>query len=115
MIDFKVDIMLPGLDALETRKKMLSTDPDLQVIMLTGEITVNNGNLTVIAPDTIDVRLTFDRQDIGTDPQYDDDIYFQEIDGAYRILRREEEESEINLSYFVTIPNGQLRLDVNSD
>ncbi|MFC2173095.1 response regulator [Acidobacteriota bacterium] len=38
-----LDMMMPGLDGLETLKLMLSIDRDLQVIMLTGHATVQSG------------------------------------------------------------------------
>jgi hypothetical protein len=80
-----------------------------------GAITVSNGSLTVLAPDTIDVQLTFDQRDISVDPQYDSDIYTQEVDGTYRILRRRVEESDIRLFFAITIPRGLLRLQLGSN
>ncbi len=44
--DFDVvvlDMMMPGIDGLETLKRMLQLDENLQVIMLTGHATVQNG------------------------------------------------------------------------
>ena len=38
-----LDMMMPGLNGLETLTRMLSIDPDLQVIMLTGHATVRDG------------------------------------------------------------------------
>jgi DNA-binding NtrC family response regulator len=38
-----LDLAMPGMDGLETLKKMLEINPDLQVIMLTGQATVGKG------------------------------------------------------------------------
>ena len=37
-----LDMMMPGIDGLETLKKMLSFDKDLQIIMLTGHATIKS-------------------------------------------------------------------------
>ncbi len=38
-----LDLAMPGMDGIETLKKMLAINPDLQVIMLTGQATVGKG------------------------------------------------------------------------
>lgn len=38
-----LDMMMPGLDGIETMKKMKKINPDLQVILLTGHATVGKG------------------------------------------------------------------------
>lgn len=38
-----LDLAMPGMDGIETLKKMLEIHPDLQVIMLTGQATVGKG------------------------------------------------------------------------
>ncbi|MBD3402885.1 response regulator [candidate division GN15 bacterium] len=38
-----LDLAMPGLDGLETLKLMLQESPDLQVILLTGQATVEKG------------------------------------------------------------------------
>lgn len=38
-----LDMMMPGLDGLETLKQALKKNPDLQIILLTGQATVKAG------------------------------------------------------------------------
>lgn len=38
-----LDLAMPGMDGIETLKRMLAENPDLQVIMLTGHATVQKG------------------------------------------------------------------------
>jgi DNA-binding NtrC family response regulator len=38
-----LDLAMPGMDGLETMKRLLSNNPDLQVILLTGRATVRKG------------------------------------------------------------------------
>jgi DNA-binding NtrC family response regulator len=38
-----VDLMMPGMDGIETLKQMLKVNPDLQIILLTGHATVEKG------------------------------------------------------------------------
>ncbi|KIX13134.1 response regulator [Dethiosulfatarculus sandiegensis] len=38
-----MDLMMPGLDGLETLKQALQRKPDLQIILLTGQATVKKG------------------------------------------------------------------------
>lgn len=38
-----LDLAMPGMDGLETMKRLLADNPDLQVILLTGRATVQKG------------------------------------------------------------------------
>jgi len=38
-----LDLAMPGMDGIETLKRLLAQNPDLQVIMLTGHATVQKG------------------------------------------------------------------------
>jgi DNA-binding NtrC family response regulator len=38
-----LDLAMPGMDGLETMKRLLKENPDLQVILLTGRATVQKG------------------------------------------------------------------------
>ena len=38
-----LDFMMPGMDGMETLKRIRSSNPDLQVILLTGHATVQSG------------------------------------------------------------------------
>jgi DNA-binding NtrC family response regulator len=38
-----LDLAMPGMDGIETLKRMLAHNPDLQVIILTGKATVKQG------------------------------------------------------------------------
>jgi len=38
-----LDLAMPGMDGLETMKRLLTDNPDLQVILLTGRATVQKG------------------------------------------------------------------------
>ncbi len=38
-----LDMVMPGMDGMETLKKMLEKNPELQVILLTGHATVEKG------------------------------------------------------------------------
>ncbi len=38
-----LDLAMPGMDGIETLKRLLARNPDLQVIMLTGHATVQKG------------------------------------------------------------------------
>ena len=38
-----LDLSMPGMDGLETMKRLLKENPDLQVILLTGRATVQKG------------------------------------------------------------------------
>ncbi len=38
-----LDLFMPGMDGIETLKKLLRKNPDLQVILLTGHATVEKG------------------------------------------------------------------------
>ena len=38
-----LDLAMPGLDGIETLKRMLKKNPDLQVILLTGHATIEKG------------------------------------------------------------------------
>ena len=38
-----LDLAMPGMDGIETLKRMLQAKPDLQVILLTGKATVEKG------------------------------------------------------------------------
>ncbi len=76
-----------------------------------GDLTVRRGNLTLLAPNEIDVRVSFDRRGSGTPVQYDA-LYIDQRDDVDGILRREVESSDVRLFFDVTIPRGQLRLDV---
>jgi DNA-binding NtrC family response regulator len=38
-----LDLMMPGIDGLETLKRLLEINPDLQVILLTGHATLPQG------------------------------------------------------------------------
>lgn len=38
-----LDLAMPGIDGIETLKRLLAENPDLQVILLTGQATVEKG------------------------------------------------------------------------
>ena len=38
-----LDLLMPGMDGVETLKMLLKTNPDLQIIVLTGHATVDRG------------------------------------------------------------------------
>ncbi|MFH1437991.1 MAG: response regulator [Pseudomonadota bacterium] len=38
-----LDLLMPGMDGIETLKMLMRTNPDLQVIVLTGHATVDRG------------------------------------------------------------------------
>jgi DNA-binding NtrC family response regulator len=38
-----LDLAMPGMDGIETMKRLLADNPDLQVILLTGRATVRDG------------------------------------------------------------------------
>ncbi len=38
-----VDLMMPGMDGIETLKRMLKKNPDMQIILLTGQATLEKG------------------------------------------------------------------------
>jgi len=38
-----LDVAMPGMDGIETLKRLLGRDPDLQVMLLTGHATVQTG------------------------------------------------------------------------
>lgn len=79
-----------------------------------NEITIQNGNLTLLVPNEIDTRVAFDRRGSGTPVQYDL-LYIDQRDTVDGILRREIETSDVRLYFEVLIPRGQLRLDVIQD
>lgn len=79
-----------------------------------NELTLLNGNLTLLAPNEIDTRIQFDRRGSGIPVQYDS-LYIDQRDTVDGILRREIESSDVRLYFEVLIPRGQLRLDVIQD
>ena len=38
-----LDLLMPGIDGIETCKRMLKANPDLQIILLSGHATVEKG------------------------------------------------------------------------
>ncbi len=38
-----LDLAMPGMDGIETLKRMLEINPDLQIILLTGQATIDKG------------------------------------------------------------------------
>jgi DNA-binding NtrC family response regulator len=38
-----LDVAMPGMDGIETLKRLLALNPDLQVILLTGQATIRTG------------------------------------------------------------------------
>lgn len=79
-----------------------------------GSLVVERGNLTLLTPNEIDVRVAFDRRGSGTPVQYDA-AYIDQRDDVDGILRREVESADVRLFFDVVIPRGQLRLDVLRD
>ena len=79
-----------------------------------GQLTVNNGDLTIIVPDDIDARVIFDRRGSGIEPEFDG-AYINQRDLSDGILRRDVESAEIRLYYEVVIPRGTLRLEVDRE
>ena len=74
-----------------------------------GQLLIYDGDLTVFAPEAIDVRLAFDRKGNATAPQFPP-TYIEVRDGVDGMLRRDQETAPIRFWYEVTIPNGLLSL-----
>jgi hypothetical protein len=110
------DLQLERLTLTVDNGNAAITLPNYQPVSLNpaerpGEIIVSRGNLTLLTPNEIDVRVAFDRRGSGTPVQYDA-LYIDQRDDVDGTLRRELESSDVRLFFDVTIPRGQLRLDV---
>lgn len=78
-----------------------------------GELIIENGDLTIFAPEEIDVRLEFDRRGSDTDPQFPPS-YIEVRDPIDGMLRRDQETADILSLYRVVIPRGLLSLQLLS-
>lgn len=77
-----------------------------------SDLTLGSGDLTLLVPDNIDVRVNFDRRGSGIEPERDP-AYIQTVEGVDGVLRRDVENADIRLFVNVTIPAGLLTLTVN--
>ncbi len=113
------DLQLERLTLTIQRGDAAVNLPNYQPISLNpserpSEISLQNGDLTLLVPNEIDVRVAFDRRGSGVAVQYDS-LYIDQRDTVDGILRREIETSDVRLYFDVLIPRGQLRLDVIQD
>ena len=77
-----------------------------------GLLTVRNGNLTVIVPPAVAMRMELDRGGNNIRPEFDDS-YILIDDGADGTLeKRADTPDDIPLNYEVTVPRGLIRLQV---
>ena len=76
-----------------------------------GQLVVENGDLTIYAPEAIDVRLEFDRRGNDVDPQFPP-TYIEVRDPVDGMLRRDQETAGILSLYRVVIPRGLLSLQL---
>lgn len=77
-----------------------------------GLLTVRDGNLTVIVPPAVAMRMELDRGGNNIRPQFDDS-YILIDDGADGTLeKRAAGPGDVELNYEVTVPRGQIRLQI---
>ena len=74
-----------------------------------GQLFILDGDLTIFAPPTVDIRVMFDRRGSNIDPQFPPS-YIEVRDITDGMLRRDDESSDILYQYAVVIPNGLLSL-----
>lgn len=76
-----------------------------------GRLRVFEGDLILTVPDTVDVRVEFDRRGGSKAPRFPAS-YIEVRDATDGMLRRDQETAEIRFWYAVIIPDGHLSLEL---
>lgn len=108
----RLSIDLESGDALVTLPEYQPRSPS--AVDESGQLTLNNGDLTVIVPPQVAIRMALNRGGSDVRPQFDD-AYILIDDGADGTLeKRDVGDDDILLNYEVTVPSGMIRLETRT-